>query len=341
VLASYQPTGLGQDPSRGEARLWDALTGQALTPPLMLGSTVAYHAFSADGRRLLLVEGLNTARVWDVATGRPLTPPIRQEGQPFRAVLSPDGRCLLTTAGSEARVWDATSGRPLTPVLNHNGPVTAAAFSPSGAHVLTASQDGTARLWPVTAGQPPTRRLEHDLPVAHAVFSPDGATVYSDTEALYGGTVQSKAQLWDAATGRALSPPLNFMNSKADDPPIAQFSPESRLLASLYGGELQLWDTRTGRPVGAALKPDGFVYRLEFSPDGREFLTLQRLSERDESGEHIATIWDLVTRQARVPSMKLLGKMLGRGPLDALYSPDGSRLVFAPTADRPNRHGQL
>ncbi len=341
VLIAYMPANRVGDRSRGEARLWDAATGQALTPPMMLHSTVEHHAFSANGQRLLLVEGLNTVRVWDAATGRPLTPPIRQEGQAIKAVFSPDGRRLLTAAGSEARVWDATSGRPLTPLLKHNGRVASASFSPEGAHILTASQDGTARLWPVTVGEPPTRRLDHDGPVAHAVFSLDGRTVYTDTEAAPDVRAENgKGWLWDAGTGQALSPPINIAHTRASQPPPAPFSPDSRLLASLYGTDLQLLDARTGRPDGQSMKIDN-GYRLAFSPDSRELLTLQRCSARDESGEHEATIWDLATRQARLPSMKTSGKMLKQGPLRPVFSPDGSRLVLAPENSGPNRYGQL
>jgi WD40 repeat protein/serine/threonine protein kinase/tetratricopeptide (TPR) repeat protein len=323
LFIGYRRANFIADSSRGEARLWDAPTGQPLTPPLMLESPVQQYAFSGDGRRLLLVEGAKTARVWDAATGRPLTPPIRHEGQEIKAVLGPDGGRVLTAAGNEARVWDAVSGRPLTPLLNHNGPVQAACFNPEGSHILTASKDGTARLWPVTAGEPPTRRLDHDSPVATAQFSPDGRAVLSTTEQLYPIGLPPTARLWDALTDQPRSPALRYVPRVYN--PLPQFSSDGRWLAIVNGKEVRLWDATTNRPTGAPLVHDAYVCRVEFTPDSRELLTLQTHANMNQSGKLEAKIWDVATGQARNPPIT----MLAPDPVQVrvLLSPDGRRLV--------------
>src|SRR5262245_43276484 len=277
----------------GEARVWDVTTGRA-TPPLVLDSPVKEHAFSHDGRRLLLLEE-TTARVWDTATGRPRTPPIRYEGAALKAVLSPDGRRLLTYSGDEATVHDAGTGRPLTPRLRHTAPLLSATFSPDGARVLTAGDDGTARLWAATAGEPPARRLEHEHRVTRATFSPDGRLLFT------GGT-NTAARLWDAATGQPRTPPIPYYDRGWLDPGGRRFSPDSRLLVVPNGRELRLWDTGTGQPVGAALKHDHGVWWASFSPDNRHLLTLQ-WGATPKGRESQAQLWDVTTGQAASASL--------------------------------------
>jgi WD40 repeat protein len=46
------------------ARVWDAATGQPVTPPSQYNSLVLHAAFSPDGRRI--VTASDTARVWDL-----------------------------------------------------------------------------------------------------------------------------------------------------------------------------------------------------------------------------------------------------------------------------------
>jgi WD40 repeat protein/tetratricopeptide (TPR) repeat protein len=335
VLMAYSSAKQPDDMSRGEARLWDGSTGQPLTPPMMLVAPLSKSAFSADGRRLLIVEGSQTARVWEAATGRPLTPPIRHEGQAIQAELSADGQRLLTAAGSEARVWDAGSGRPLTPLLSHNGAVQAVWFNPEGTHVLTASQDGTARLWPVTAGAPPAHRLVHDSPVEHAIFSPDGRTVFSATEHVAGSGLPPTARFWDAATGQPRSPALRYTPLSTWEETAGQFSPDGRWLAICRDKEVQLWDARTGRPGGAALAYETAIYRIHFTPDSQALLALHGHQKPEEDGETPVTIWDLATRQAR----HLAVKMSPKGAVQALFSPDSSRLVLH--GNLPKRRAQL
>jgi len=55
------------------ARVWDARTGQALTPPLPHLSAVSHLAVSPDGSRLFTAGWNSLARVWDLETGLPLT----------------------------------------------------------------------------------------------------------------------------------------------------------------------------------------------------------------------------------------------------------------------------
>src|SRR5262249_51297259 len=111
----------------GEARVWDAVNGLPLTPPLKHDSP-APPSLSPDGRRLVTVSGMRPrgglaagdgeARVWDADRGEPVTPLIRQGGGGIsQAVFSPDGRRLLTMNQDHvllnfAQLWDAATASP-------------------------------------------------------------------------------------------------------------------------------------------------------------------------------------------------------------------------------------
>jgi serine/threonine protein kinase/tetratricopeptide (TPR) repeat protein len=89
------------------ARVWDAGTGQPITPPLKHGGEVNAAAFSPDGRRVVTASSDETARVWDAESGRPITPPIKHDGLVRHSAFSPDGRCVVTASYDKtARVWD-------------------------------------------------------------------------------------------------------------------------------------------------------------------------------------------------------------------------------------------
>ena len=141
-FAQFSPDGqrLITADARNTAQVWDAETGQPITPPLEHNNTVRHASFSPDGRRVVTASDDRTARVWDATTGQPVTPPLRHEGGVAWAMFSPDGRRIVTASDDgTARVWDATTGQPVTPLLKHeNGGVVQAAFSPDGSRVITA-----------------------------------------------------------------------------------------------------------------------------------------------------------------------------------------------------------
>jgi eukaryotic-like serine/threonine-protein kinase len=113
-------TGESPNPPSGDnkmARVWDAETGQTITPPLRHEKYVIHASFSPDGARVVTASGDNTARVWDAVTGQPLTPALKHDGFVTCATFSPDGRWVVTASEDHtARLWDAKTGQELKKV---------------------------------------------------------------------------------------------------------------------------------------------------------------------------------------------------------------------------------
>jgi WD40 repeat protein len=107
---NYSPDGrrlvsVGQD---NTARVWDAATGESITPPLKHASHVRWAGFSADSR-MILTAGKDMARVWDARTGEAITPPLRHNNWLQSAAWSNNGRKVITAAiDGVVKVWDVS-----------------------------------------------------------------------------------------------------------------------------------------------------------------------------------------------------------------------------------------
>jgi WD40 repeat protein len=103
----------------GSARVWDADTGEPLTPPVRHGAAVLYAAFSADGSRLLTAAEDRTVRAHDALTGEALAPPLKLSRAIRRAWFRPDGdRAVVVCEGGVVRAWDLSPDhRPLDELL--------------------------------------------------------------------------------------------------------------------------------------------------------------------------------------------------------------------------------
>ena len=316
--------------SNNTARVWDAETGIPLGKPLQHDGIVEAASFSPDGQRIVTACSDNTARVWNARSGKPVGEPLRHEGSVHSAKFSPDGHLIVTASDDNtARIWDAESGNPVGEPLRHTNSVLSASFSPDGRLIATASSDSTARIWDAATGKRAGNPLQHKEEVYSANFSPDGRLVVTASR-------DSTAQVWDVKSCKPLGGPLTHNTDSAVR--AASFSPDgglivtaSKSLRSLeksptgqivsgsFDNTAQIWDLKSGEPLGEPLGHDGDLDEASFSPDGHLFVT---------TSGNMAQMWDVKTGKPTGEPLR------HEAPINmARFSPDGRLIV---TGSRDN-----
>ena len=186
--------------------VWAVPTGKTLGEPLRHTGEVTSAQFNSDGARILTISKDKTARVWDAITGKALGKPLLNEGSERRAQFSPDGSRIVTVSGDDrtVRVWETATGQTLGKPLVHEDRVRVAQLSPDALCIVTASGE-IAQVWNVASGLK-VADLRHTSVVNSARFSPDGSRILT-------GSADNSAQVWDAATGKALAGPLRTLSA--------------------------------------------------------------------------------------------------------------------------------
>jgi hypothetical protein len=115
------------------ARIYDAETGQPITPFFKHGGTLYDVSWSPDSRYVLTCGLDGAVKVWDATTGRPALPALESGKGPLMfSRFTPDSRFILTRNEQFARLWDAVTGEPVTPSIRH--PIALATQNSAGLH---------------------------------------------------------------------------------------------------------------------------------------------------------------------------------------------------------------
>jgi len=307
MFAVFSPNSLrvATGASDNLARIWDAETGQPITPPLNHSNWVTALAFSPDGNWLATGCKNGTVLLWNATNGQPTRVRLQHADWVNFVEFSSDGKRLLTGADDyTARVWDLASGLPIGQPLQHADWVKDGSFSFDGRRVVTASADSTARLWDAQTGVPLSPPLRHGRTVVTAAFSPDGTRIVTTS-------FDHTARLWDGLTGQALGSPLKHQYMVRS----AQFSPEGeRVVTASEDGTARVWDSQTGEPLSEPIIHHGPVWSAAFSPDGRWVVTA--------SADRTAQVWDVQEGRAIHHWVEDATDIS-----QAFWSPDGKRLL--------------
>jgi WD40 repeat protein len=342
------------------AKLWDPEAGGESLCSFTDSGKVAALAFSPDGGRLATASFGRRVDVWDTTTGG-LLHTLRHSGLVLGVAFSPDGRRIASTGEDKVvRVWDATTGREVLGLRGHTSQCGCVVFSPDGWRLASASRDGTIRVWDATPLQghegQETTFAQHSDEVWSVAVSPDGEKIAS---AGWGGLVKVwdartrevsvgfsehpgivfciawhpdgqrmasagvdgellTVKVWDAQTGRKVFElPLGPEEYHA-----VAFHPDGRYLVTGRAiGAVQVWDARTGDPVGTlgTHHRKMHVRGVAFSPDGRHLASA--------SGDGKVYLWD-ATRLKEKQEARLTLDAQNRGNgLTVAFSPDGRRLL--------------
>lgn len=174
----------------------------------------------------------------------------------------------------------------------------------------------------------PVATLHHDGEVQDASFSPDGTKVVT-------ASADATAQLWDAATGQKIGPPMRH----ADWVHTAEFSPDgTKVVTGSWDGTARVWNAQTGQPIGSAMQHDvsierGRVNSALFSADGTEIVTA--------SWDHTARVWDAANPahpQIGKPLVHQLPGAISETVWAAVFNPNGApQVVVTASADHEAR----
>ena len=271
-------------------QFWDWRTRQEAALPLHGHSnTVNLISYSPDGLHIASASEDRTIRIWAVGGNETALQPLPHPSGLTCVALAFSN--IFIVSGSDdgyVRVWDLQNGHPkLPPLLGNKGTVVCVAISPNGQLIASASdpqgntktrglpRNRTIRLWDAQTGQPVDDLFEGSGGAVRAVtFSLDVSQLASASLVSSSDLTEYTAVFVWKLTTRKPSKFGTFKqkwsgNSKHWCPPIS-FSSNGQLLAAAVGGvgELHIWRTSTGRPLGAPVRTGEHpVSVLAFSHD--------------------------------------------------------------------------
>jgi WD40 repeat protein len=335
-------------------RVWDLVAGKELSSlPFSEGAYGTGHAFTPDGKRLIVSTEKTYVRVWDVATGNELARAPAEAGVPIRreasaVAVSPDGRRFATgRRDGRVDVWDTATGKVVVPLATHRDVVQAVAISPDSRLAATLAYDGLVRLWDLATGKPgcamaapldrdPGGRFWSPHPLA---FTPDGRGLLF--------TAGGDLAMADPTTGRPLDLPGGLHGRRGH---VGGFTEGGKTLATFADDVVTLGDWPAGTPrvrITVPLapgKPPGtnggpeivVVQSLALSPDGRLLFTNSiRWSADPKKGasQNANDVWDARTGKR----LRRLTKAETEYP-PAAFSPDARVLYLGGNSlDWPQR----
>ncbi|HXL93590.1 MAG TPA: WD40 repeat domain-containing protein [Streptosporangiaceae bacterium] len=295
--ATLAVAAVGVDGERSSGRVYDVATRQEIGSPVFTGESdlvtisqggtiLASAARTLDG----------TTYLFDTATGQQIGDPFTGGEQIAGMMFTPDGTTLATSSfDGTIRLWNVASAAPTpfgTQVTNYEYQSPYVTFMPDGKTLATGSTSARLQFWQVT-----THRLVRSMfqpGWASVALSPDDTFAATDTR---DGTIRVRSM----TTLRLTHEPFTVPGGGRVG--ITALSVGGKILAvttttSSGDSTFRLWDTATGRPIGAPIAfpvSGAGINTMEFSRSGKYFAAGAWTVSPSSSVTLWVQLWDTAT----------------------------------------------
>lgn len=336
------------------ARVWDAVTGTAISVLRGHSGALLHAALSSDGRYAVTLAADSTLRVWGVEEGRELIPSVQLRGElPIAAQFSADDEhVFLLDRRGLVRMGSRDGTRPFLPLSPASRERGGLPSRGDDTFSIATEAPGGIRLWSQTGA----RQFLLAGPQAPEHY---GAMVCTDHDRIATVSSQGIVRLWRLgqpalklglrvlpihhATSTSFSADgrrflvasqdrvVQVWSADAHEAPVALIEHADRLsvvnfsrdgkkiVAGSQDGTVRVYSAETGNELAigrSAAKGNRRVTAAAFSPDGRKIVTAW--------AEKTAAVW-------RAEDGELLFELSGHQAeiISAGFSPDGQRIVTA------------
>lgn len=283
-------------------RFWDLAAGTPAGPAIDCAVQGVATAVLAGRLVAVTIAGGALVRVWDVSTRTLVNSWAAEPERVLFAVATAmlHDRPVVLTAGESTRTWDLETGTPLSAAVtaDRRGDVTGvAAATVHGRPVAVSAGPGGLRMSDLATGAEVGDPIDLDWSTTVAVAMLDGRPVAVTHDALTNPSVP----MWDlTAAPLAAGRPLGHQGTVVRA--LAGAVVDGRPVVVTCGGHrVQVWDARTGRPVGAPVtSPHGQVEAVAVAEvAGRPVAVTRgiRGEDGDADEERVVRLWDLHTGQ--------------------------------------------
>ena len=270
---------------RGELKLWDAESAEAICTFPNVPSQVNCVAFAGD--RWVLSGGFGgELLVWDVRTGG-LVRRLGTQTGPIRrlAVIADPWRVAAACHDGTARVWQIETGEEVAVTRGHRGAVSSVVWDVPSGRLVTGGWDGTIRLWDASESVERSNLGVHPWTILQTHHPVDAQTVVT--------VDYQSVRVFDRTSRRNVRTisPGHWIVSSALTPDCRNIvlgghaNPDGG-----GGGYVSLWNLETGERLAGFDPGAGRGIRVTVSPDGHWLATLgsSTTSKRDR-----LALWEL------------------------------------------------
>jgi serine/threonine-protein kinase len=185
--------------------------------------------------------------------------------------LSPDRKTVAVADGAVIRLVDTKTLREVRELTKHTQAVLCLAYSADGKFLASGGNDGRARVWNVEKGQEVGEPFEPGSPVRAVALTPHGKELLlawdgSTVIAVYDVGKGERKKVYDGH-----KTPVRALVVSTDGK-LAYSAAGTTAVGKETDKDVHVWEVASGKPVSQLSGHEGFVSRLELSPDGKRLL---------------------------------------------------------------------